>query len=291
MRLLVVGLVLALGCGADESSCGACAAGTTCGASGRCECDDPRFAPPDCATTCSLAFSGPGCTACSPAFTGDDCERCADPRFAPPDCTTTCAREFAGDGCSACADPHFAPPVCRPGMGWSEVTLAWYRRCVDAGVCTAPDAGGNCNWQVMERDEYPVNCVDWNQAQAYCTWAGGRLPTEDEWVYAATNGQTTSEPWGDDDATCLVAVMDDRGDGCGAHRTWPVCSKPSGRTKDGLCDLAGNVWEWTATADSAGRVARGGSWCGNGALMGATARLSGPPTLRFDDLGFRCLRD
>jgi iron(II)-dependent oxidoreductase len=120
-------------------------------------------------------------------------------------------------------------------MTKTQVTVDQYKACVDAGACTAPDSGGACNWGQSDRGKHPINCVDWQQAQAYAQWAGGRLPTEAEWEYAArSGGRDWKYPWGDEEATCQRAVMDDRGWGCGRDTTWPVCSKPSGNTTQGL---------------------------------------------------------
>jgi sulfatase modifying factor 1 len=180
----------------------------------------------------------------------------------------------------------------------TEVTVSAYRKCVNSGRCNAQDVDESyygsddyCNWPHPDRGEHPMNCVDWSQADAYCRWAGGRLPTEQEWEQAATNGGTTTNPWGDDGPTCRVAVMDEGGDGCGLDRTWPVCSKPAGNTKAGLCDLAGNVWEWTSTQTGSSRVGRGGSWRSGASNVGASARDVFAPSRRFLYLGFRCLRD
>ena len=195
----------------------------------------------------------------------------------------------------------------------SEVTIAQYRACVDAGACTAPGTGtafGECNWDRRGRDDHPVNCVDWNQAQAFATWVGGRLPTEAEWEYAArSGGRNQTYPWGDEKATCERAVMDDgSGNGCGlGDKTGAVCSKPRGHSARGLCDLAGNVWEWVedvyvdsyigAPADGSGRraggarrVVRGGSWYINARFVRAAIRTRLTPTNRFAYVGFRPAR-
>ncbi|MBI5243481.1 MAG: SUMF1/EgtB/PvdO family nonheme iron enzyme, partial [Elusimicrobia bacterium] len=124
-------------------------------------------------------------------------------------------------------------------MAKSEVTNKQYRACVDAGACTPPSSyvGG---------DDQPVVNVDWNQAKKFSEWAGGRLPSEAEWEYAARSaGKDWKYPWGNEEATCAKAVMSEGGLGCGKSSTWPVCSKSAGNTKQGLCDMAGNVWEWT----------------------------------------------
>ena len=198
----------------------------------------------------------------------------------------------------------------------SEVTVAQYEACVKAGKCSAANTGQYCNWGKNDRGDHPINCVDWDQSVAFCQWAGGRLPTEAQWEYAArSGGRDWKYPWGDEAATCDRAVMDDGGtrgsagretDGCGEDRTWPVCSKPRGHSKQGLCDLAGNVWEWVSdwkgsyssgssrnpTGPSSGsdRVYRGGCWYHPAANLRAASRDGPRPGTHYGDLGFRCLR-
>ena len=93
-----------------------------------------------------------------------------------------------------------------------EVSVAEYRSCVAAGSCSRPtDHNRNkyCNYDAPERAEHPLNCVDWEQARAFCAWRGGRLPYEVEWEKAARAGTTTRYPWGTARATCEHAIMDD----------------------------------------------------------------------------------
>jgi len=197
-------------------------------------------------------------------------------------------------------------------MAATEVTVGQYRQCVQAGACTAPnDKSSNkyCNWGYSDRDNHPVNCIDWHQATAYAKWVGGRLPTEAEWEYAARSGGRNQEyPWGNQKATCSYAVMDDGGNGCGRDSTWPVCSKVAGNTSQGLCDMAGNVWEWVSdwyesgyygkspssnpTGPSSGspRVVRGGSWFNDARYVRAAYRYRGGPGSRHYNLGFRVAR-
>ena len=195
-------------------------------------------------------------------------------------------------------------------LGRTEVTVAQYRRCVDAGTCSKPETTTYCNWGKGGRDDHPVNCVSWDDARAFATFAGGRLPTEAEWEYAArSGGRDQAYPWGDGTATCERAVVSDGGDGCGRDRTWPVCSLPDGNSTHGVCDLAGNVWEWVeddyhgsyggAPSDGSAwtdrprgsrRVCRGGSWYNDAGLARAASRLYWTPDDRSYTLGFRLAR-
>jgi len=205
----------------------------------------------------------------------------------------------------------------------SEVTVGQYGACVKAGRCSAAHADdGSCyvyrggRWQKgtlpasFRGKDQPVVCVDWEQARAFCRWAGGRLPSESEWEYAArSGGRAQKYPWGNAKATCNRAVMNDGGLGCGKQRTWPVCSKRAGHSTHGVCDLAGNVWEWVEdcwhgsyeTAPSTGkawtencsvsrRVRRGGGWDGVAGYLRAAGRRLDSPGARDDRLGFRCAR-
>lgn len=169
----------------------------------------------------------------------------------------------------------------------TEVTIEDYRKCVDLGACTAPDGkarGRFCNWGYGDRGRHPVNCVDWHQASAYCESLGKRLPEEWEWERALRARQERGIfPWGNDDPNCARAVLDH---GCDKPGTSPVGSKPAGDTPDGLKDMIGNVWEWTATGEL-----RGGGW-----RQPSVPAPSFPELLhaeaseRGDHIGFRCLQ-
>ena len=199
-------------------------------------------------------------------------------------------------------------------MSKTEVTVDQYRACVDAGFCLAAGTSTkyrHCNWDKSDRGSHPINCVDWNQAQDFANWAGGRLPSEAEWEYAArSGGRDWKYPWGDQEASCERVVMDGgSGEGCGRNITWPVCWRTRGNTTDGLCDMAGNVWEWvqdlyhssydgaptdgSARESPAGssRVRRGGSWRDSAGGVRAAIRGNDSPTQREHmGLGFRLAR-
>lgn len=186
-------------------------------------------------------------------------------------------------------------------MDVTEVTVAQYRACVNAGSCQAPtDVGSTCNYRKSDRDQHPMNCVDWNEAQAFCSWAGKRLPTEEEWEYAARGSDGRKYPWGNDAPSPRLLNMRIRGNDRWAA-TAPVGSFSKGKSPFGLLDMAGNVWEWTFTrycnsySSSArctsARVDRGGSW-GSDSPSGVRAadRNRNDPAYRDGDLGFRCAR-
>jgi len=131
-------------------------------------------------------------------------------------------------------------------MSKTAVTVEQYTECLNKGECTPPGSGGQCNWGMAGRESHPINCVDWDQANQYAKFKGGRLPSESEWEYAArSGGKKQKYPWGDDEPACVKAVINGAGgEGCAKDTTMPVCSKPAGNTAQGLCDMAGNVWQW-----------------------------------------------
>ena len=137
----------------------------------------------------------------------------------------------------------------------TEVTVLQYAQCVAQGVCSTdglkkPDWGDErlCNWDRVGRSLHPINCISWYQAQTYAQWVGGRLLSEAEWSYMAQSASKQRQiyPWGSEPASCERAVIADplRGSGCGTEHTSRVCTKPLGQTKQGVCDVVGNVWEW-----------------------------------------------
>ena len=128
-----------------------------------------------------------------------------------------------------------------------EVTNSAYQSCVDAGLCTPPDFPDQP--ELLEHLGYydelsPVTFVSWEQAQAYCTWRGARLPTEAEWEKAARGIDGRTYPWGEK-IDCSHANY-----GAILHiceeKILPVGSHPQGVSPYNVFDMAGNVEEWTA---------------------------------------------
>jgi formylglycine-generating enzyme required for sulfatase activity len=263
---------------------------------------------------CLEGYTGPTCDTCDAGYQDNDGNGDCLPDCSNNDCSGhgTCDDASGVAGCTC--DEHFFGPRCSAEfvliqggqfeMGcstssWSnerpvhtvnvpsfyimktEVTVAMYRQCVeDNGSCSLPgvDETGSdeyTNWDVAGRDDHPINYIDWFQAYEFCDWLGGRLLSEAEWEYAARGeGRDVTYPWGDTSPDCTLAVFGE----CGQTGTEPVCSRPDGNTPQGLCDMAGNVWErvqdrYNLSYDGApddgsawewpswnGRVNRGGSW-------------------------------
>jgi formylglycine-generating enzyme required for sulfatase activity len=133
----------------------------------------------------------------------------------------------------------------------TEVTMAQYRQCVQAGHCEEVRCATGLD---PKRDDQPAACVDWSHAAEYCKWAGARLPTEAEWEYAARGPDGNIFPWGDTfdparlnycDANCTYEWRD-AGYDDGHETTAPVGSYTAGASWCGALDMAGNAWEWVA---------------------------------------------
>jgi formylglycine-generating enzyme required for sulfatase activity len=221
-----------------------------------------------------------------------------------------------------------------------EVSVAQFRQCAQAGTCgvfmtvnlpglSPQDAtlfNQYCNGGRGDRDNHPMNCLDWAQADAYCRWRGGRLPSEAEWELAARGTEQRVYPWGNAAPTRLMLnacdadcrsnferpgrprppAIHDSTDGFTA--TAPVGTFSGGASPYGALDMAGNVFEWTADwygpynaapannphgpTNGTNRVARGGHWfSGNAANVRGADRVEALPVTRLATLGFRCAAD
>jgi len=176
------------------------------------------------------------------------------------------------------------------------VTNADYEEFVDATGHRAPR-----HWKEglvpAGIEDHPVVWVSWEDANAYATWAGKRLPTELEWERAARGADGKVYPWGDafDATNCNSRESESKG-------TTPVGQYPGGASPSGALGMAGNVWEWTADwyqpyrgslyqMDRYGetyRVLRGGSWFDGADAVRTTVRNSAKQTFTFSTIGFRC---
>jgi formylglycine-generating enzyme required for sulfatase activity len=180
-------------------------------------------------------------------------------------------------------------------LGQTPVTVAAYRRYSGASGKDMPAAPSfNSGWNDQEM---PIVNVTWNDAVAFCTWAGGRLPSEAEWEYAARAGSTESR-YGPIDE---VAWYSDNSGG----KTYEVAQKRWNTFK--LYDILGNVWEWvndwygqsyhdaSPERDPQGppsgqfRVLRGGSWNAGPLSVRVSVRVTLNPGVRSNILGFRCV--
>jgi formylglycine-generating enzyme required for sulfatase activity len=153
-----------------------------------------------------------------------------------------------------------------------------------------------------ERLDHPVVDVSWNEAQAFCAplaaRGGPRLPTEAEWEHAARGGDGRAFPWGEAFAPHRANTRDG-----GPGATTPVGAYPAGASPYGVLDMAGNVWEWTASLDApypyrpddgredlmapGRRIMRGGCYANPHGYARCACRFRLPPTARNEFTGFR----
>ena len=218
---------------------------------------------------------------------------------------------------------RLAVEISRPFyMGRTEVTNAGYQKFVLSTGHTPPQywGGKRCPKELLD---FPVVCVSWEDATAYCEWAGLRLPTEAEWEYCAKSpleGRSAGPwPWGKGAPSTSLANFDPTPPLRLKQKDWRFWLKPAGangmgKTPWGLLQMAGNAAEWCrdwyrttwyttlsrrggvirdpqGPPFGLGKVIRGGSWCGTEREIRSTARQMASPHEKFTFLGFRCARD
>jgi formylglycine-generating enzyme required for sulfatase activity len=163
----------------------------------------------------------------------------------------------------------------------AEVTIERWEHCVRAGVCRALGEA---------EPGLPVTGVDPKEAERFCRLDNGRLPTADEWLFAAMGTEGRRFPWGATGLVCRRAAFGLL-DGPCAHGGGAELagSRPDGATPEGVFDLAGNVSEWTTERDGS-HAARGGSFRSQ-AAVDLKSFASETATKQARHIGFRCAYD
>ncbi len=192
----------------------------------------------------------------------------------------------------------------------TEVTNEQYQKFIDATGNAAPPAW-NGNHFPEGAEKLPVTDVSWEDAVAYAEWAGKRLPTEEEWEFAARGPDERLFPWGNKIKPDTANVTTTEGE---KREIMPVGQFIEGASPFAVLDLIGNVWEWTASdyvAYPGGKVEpkkgyknlkviRGGSFQGLAKEVTATMRVGWPATRGdwpggatpdYAQTGFRCAQD
>jgi formylglycine-generating enzyme required for sulfatase activity len=193
----------------------------------------------------------------------------------------------------------------------TEVTVGAYKAFARETATRLPDAPAfNEGWQ---KDDHPIVNVTWDDARAYCAWAGSRLPSEAEWEYAARGGHAGwFHPWGNESPSCTPGAPNGArfDDGAGCRRAGTERVGVYGPNGFGLYDIAGNAWEWCADewnanysdAPSDGsafeegtsasrRVLRGGSWINGADYLRVSIRSRWYQGRGREFIGFRCARE
>ena len=185
-------------------------------------------------------------------------------------------------------------------LSQNEITVAQYANFLEATGHPQPP-----NWSIqLSKPGRPVIYVSWNDADAYAKWAGGRLPTEAEWEYAARGGTEAQKyPWGN----ASPQQRANYGNAWQGGRGWVTALKEPGSYPQnlfGLNDMSGNVWEWVAdwfgpysdkvavnptgaTSGRNGKVVRGGGWNSSSMQIRNSMRGGTQPDSKYPHTGFR----
>ncbi len=161
-----------------------------------------------------------------------------------------------------------------------EVTVNRYQKCVQAGLCSKQE--------VVQEPGLPLTGLSAAESEAFCAYAGGRLPTESEWMFAAMGPQGRRFPWGSHGLVCRRAVFGLVDGPCAEDGSSPELAgmRPEGATPEGVFDLAGNVAEWTRDEDGSLWI-KGGSFRSKRA--GELKNISRGLPEKGDDVGLRCV--
>ncbi len=198
----------------------------------------------------------------------------------------------------------------------TEVTVQMFKICTDEGACNSSYVGTDAECNLSGMQKHPVNCIEWEGMKQFCSFIGGRLPTEAQWERAYRgdhDGEAESYwiyPWGNSQKpTCNRVVMNDGGSGCGQNSTNEAGAKPA--TSFELFNMGGNVSEWTRDfygetfavcggepcVDPEGplegdeRVVRGGAWDDFYISAFRTAkRDKNNPQTKSPTIGGRCVK-
>ncbi|HKX32386.1 MAG TPA: SUMF1/EgtB/PvdO family nonheme iron enzyme [Blastocatellia bacterium] len=192
----------------------------------------------------------------------------------------------------------------------TEVTNEQYRKFLEATGYPQPPSW-SANRYPEGQDKYPVVDVTWEDAKVYAAWMGKRLPTEEEWEFAARGPEGRIYPWGNEWVPNIANVATSESE---KRQLAPVGRFSNGASPYGLLDLSGNAWEWTASDYQAYpggkvllpagygnlKVIRGGSYESTPEYATATLRRGRPATRKdwpentpadYSQTGFRCAQD
>jgi sulfatase modifying factor 1 len=299
---------------------GAAGAGGAAGSDNACD-----FGRPSCATGLTCTAGDSCCT--SLLVPGGSYNRGGDPTY-PATVSSFCLDKYeitvgrlrafladydrwisvgGGSHPQAGEGAHGSPPIAGTGWdsGWTLPASAAELQNGNHLTYCNPYSTWHATPGTAAEERWPINCIDWYEAFAFCIWDGGYLPTEAEWEYAATGGSNQwTYPWGNEPSSDPLPA-----NYCSNHDTpfLPVGSEPAGNGRYGQADLAGSMYEWVFdwyaspyssamcqdcanTTSSSYRVMRGGSWVGRGVYLTTAYRNNYYPTAHNNGPGGRCAR-